>query len=431
MSSLRSRITALMIVSIIAVIALATIVADRTLQPPPPDATIEPVARSLSFAVTMVERDPTLQQPGYFEIKQKPPKGDFDGMLSEFLEKALGRVGEPRTAMVIRSPGNSAPVAAVALKNGGWLVAEIPHMGPPPGGWKIFGMWIGLIILGSAAVSIFAAGKITRPLDMLQSAAASVAPDGSLPHLRETGPGEIRATARALNELAARLKAAMESRMRLVAAAGHDLRTPMTRMRLRAEFIENDEERAKWLADLEELDAIADSAILLVREEVSQDSVQTIDIGRLLNEIVNDISDLGHTGALDLTRPDDAMTIKAAPLALKRALANLLLNAVTHGKKAHVELTRNECEIVVTIRDEGPGVPQELIGRVFEPFFRVDLARRKSVPGVGLGLAIAREIIERFGGRIELVNGIPSGLIQTVRLPRTERTSSAEAPSNI
>ncbi|AQS65050.1 Adaptive-response sensory-kinase SasA [Rhizobium rhizogenes] len=414
MNSLRNRIAALLIASIIAVIALATIVADRTLQPPPPGATIEPLARSLAFAVTMAERDPSLQQPGYFRIEQKPPEGDLDGMLSEFLEKALARVGEPRTAMVIRSPGNPAPMAAIALEKDGWLVAEIPHMGPPPGGWKIFGMWIGLIILGSAAVSVFAASKITRPLDMLENAAASIGPDGSLPHLPETGPGEIRATARALNELASRLKAAMESRMRLVAAAGHDLRTPMTRMRLRAEFIENDEERTKWLADLEELDAIADSAILLVREEVSQDSVQTIDLAALLGEIVVELSDLGHAGALDFTEPDTAMTIRAAPLALKRALRNLMLNAVTHGKKAHIDLTEDDSEIVVTIRDEGPGIPQELIGRVFEPFFRVDLARRKSIPGVGLGLAIAREIIERFGGRITIANHKKQGLIQTV-----------------
>ncbi|MND80969.1 Osmolarity sensor protein EnvZ [compost metagenome] len=202
--------------------------------------------------------------------------------------------------------------------------------------------------------------------------------------------------------------------MRLVAAAGHDLRTPMTRMRLRAEFIENDEERAKWLADLEELDAIADSAILLVREEVSQDSVQTIDLAALLGEIVVELSDLGHAGALDFTEPDTAMTIRAAPLALKRALRNLMLNAVTHGKKAHIDLTEDDSEIVVTIRDEGPGIPQELIGRVFEPFFRVDLARRKSIPGVGLGLAIAREIIERFGGRITIANHKKQGLIQTV-----------------
>jgi signal transduction histidine kinase len=418
MSSLKNRITALMIVSIIAVIALATFVADRTLQPPPPDATIEPLARSLAFAVTMAERDPSLQQPGYFQIEQKPPQGDLDGMLSEFLEKALARVGLPRTAMVIRSPGNPAPVAAIALEKGGWLVAEIPHMGPPPGGWKIFGMWIGLIILGSAAVSIFAASKITRPLDMLENAAASIGPDGSLPHLPEIGPGEIRATARALNELATRLKAAMESRMRLVAAAGHDLRTPMTRMRLRAEFIENGEERAKWLADLEELDAIADSAILLVREEVRQDSIQTIDIGRLLSEIVSDVSGLGHAGSLVFIEPEAAMTIKAAPLALKRALRNLILNAVTHGKKAHIDLIGDESEIVVTIRDEGPGIPQELIGRVFEPFFRVDLARRKSIPGVGLGLAIAREIIERFGGTITIANHKKQGLIQTVTFAR-------------
>lgn len=124
-----------------------------------------------------------------------------------------------------------------------------------------------LIILGSTAISIFAASKIIRPLQLLEDAIGRIGADGVLPPIPETGSGEVRVTAQALNTLSSRLKTAMESRMRLVAAAGHDLRTPMTRMRLRAEFIADDEERQKWFDDLEELDAIADSAIRIVREE--------------------------------------------------------------------------------------------------------------------------------------------------------------------
>ncbi|UXS03309.1 ATP-binding protein [Agrobacterium tumefaciens] len=421
MNSLRNRIAALLIAAIIAVVALATFTAQQTLQPPSPLSTIDPIARLLGLAVTIAEREPALLPDEGLSVQAEPPAGHVDGMLSEFLGKALAIQGNGRAAMVVRVENHPAPVAAVALEKGGWLVAEVPNLGPPPGGWKTFGMWIVLIVLGSALVSIFAARKITRPLDLLENAAESIGPDGSLPHLPETGPGEIRATARAVNTLTARLKTAVESRMRLVAAAGHDLRTPMTRMRLRAEFIEDDAERAKWLADLEELDAIADSAIMLVREEVSQDPVRDVDVGKMLEEITSELGDLGHQDAIDFHKPDNSTVIQAAPHALKRALRNLILNAVTHGKGADIHLTQDDSEVVVIITDDGPGIPEELIGRVFEPFFRVDPARRKSVPGAGLGLAIAKEIIERFGATISIANRKKTGLAQTVIFPKSAK----------
>ena len=127
--------------------------------------------------------------------------------------------------------------------------------------------WLALITFGATAIAVFVANRMVKPLVLLESAVELVGPDGILPHLPERGPAEVRATAKALNSLSSRLRAAIESRMRLVAAAGHDLRTPITRLRLRAEFIEDEEERARWLNDLDELERIADSAILLVREE--------------------------------------------------------------------------------------------------------------------------------------------------------------------
>jgi signal transduction histidine kinase len=275
--------------------------------------------------------------------------------------------------------------------------------------------WIVLIVLGSTAISIFAASKIIRPLQLLEDAVGRIGADGVLPPIPETGSGEVRATAQALNALSTRLKTAMESRMRLVAAAGHDLRTPMTRMRLRAEFIPDEEEREKWFSDLEELDAIADSAIRLVREEASDGDRETVRLGALVHEIVDELGQLGY----DVAPPSViSLPVAAGPLALKRALLNLIVNAATHGGGATIELAREGNEAVMRIRDKGPGIPEELIAHVFEPFFRVDAARRKSMPGAGLGLAIAKEIIERFGGTIAIANtDRPKGLIQTVRLP--------------
>ena len=286
---------------------------------------------------------------------------------------------------------------------------DLPPPGPP---WMLLVGYMALIAMGATAVALFAAAKMSRPLVMLEQAITSIGPDGNLPTLPESGPDEVRATARALNRLSARLRTAMESRMRLVAAAGHDLRTPMTRLRLRAEFLP-DEERDQWLNDLEELDRIADSAIGLVREEAEPGSAEPLPLDRLIPALVDDLAGLGIDVRLGAVEP--AWT-RAGPLALKRALRNLIINAATHGGGATVEVfLRHEAPTVV-ISDRGPGIPPELVEQVFEPFFRVDPGRRQQVPGAGLGLAIAREIVVRCGGGIAIRNRDGGGLIQTVTL---------------
>jgi signal transduction histidine kinase len=204
----------------------------------------------------------------------------------------------------------------------------------------------------------------------------------------------------------------MESRMRLVAAAGHDLRTPMTRMRLRAEFLEED--REKWLNDLDELDRIADSAIRLVREEVNQDAVEPLGLDRLVRDIEVEMASLGHAVSVGHL---DKVSVRAGALGLRRALRNLIVNAATHGKGCTVSLAAQGGRAVLTIADRGPGIPPDLLNKAFEPFFRVDPARTQFLPGAGLGLAIAREIIERYGGTITLENRQGGGLVQTVILP--------------
>lgn len=415
MKSLRNRFVLLLIVAIVTVVGLATFAASRALRPPLPEATMEPVARQLHLLAELAARDRQDAVALGVNLQDGPAEGaEIEGM-SRFLTRALERTGAARTAIVTQAPGSPIVVASVELGADDWLVTEIPDLRPPPGAWWVLAGWMVLIVLGSTAISIFAASKIIKPLQLLDDAIGRIGADGVLPPIPETGSGEVRATAQALNTLSSRLKSAMESRMRLVAAAGHDLRTPMTRMRLRAEFIPDETEREKWFADLEELDAIADSAIRLVREEAGGDSRETVRLGALVHEIVDE---LGHLGYKVSPPSLVSLPVAAGPLALKRALRNLVINAATHGGGATIELAREGGEAVVRIRDKGPGIPDELIAHVFEPFFRVDAARRKTMPGAGLGLAIAKEIIERFGGTITIANGDkPKGLIQTVRLP--------------
>ncbi|MEO9340429.1 ATP-binding protein [Mesorhizobium sp. SB112] len=427
MNSLRNRITALLILAIVTVVGLATFAASRALQPPLPQATMEPIARQIHILVSMAERNREDAVASGLRLEAAPASGPEKERLSRFLMRSLEKTGEQRMAIVTESADGPALAASVDLGDGTWLIAEMPDLAPAPGGWVILAGWITLIVIGSTAVSIFAASKIIRPLQLLETAVARIGADGVLPYIPEAGSGELRATAQALNRLSARLKSAMESRMRLVAAAGHDLRTPMTRMRLRAEFISNDEERQKWFADLEELDQIADSAIRLVREEANRDGAQIVRLDRLVHEIVEELGELGYKVAQPRLM---SLPVTAGPMALKRALRNLIINAATHGKGAKLDLSRKGETAIVTIADEGPGIPEDLLGQVFEPFFRVDISRRKSIPGAGLGLAIAKEIIERFGGAVSVANRSPKGLVQTVTFPLADSANDQSAESD-
>ncbi|MEP0507506.1 MAG: ATP-binding protein, partial [Aurantimonas coralicida] len=165
-----------------------------------------------------------------------------------------------------------------------------------------------------------------------------------------------------------------------------------------------------------ELDRIADSAIRLVREEVDAGSLEEVRLDRLLTEIIAELREIGRP--VEPPRLDGpALSIRARPLAVKRALRNLVDNAAVHGGGARVALARDGQDAVVSLADDGPGIPEELIGRAFEPFFRVDLGRRQFKPGAGLGMAIAKEIIDQTGGSIVVANRAGGGLDQTIRLP--------------
>ena len=348
------------------------------------------------------------------KIVAELPAGRARPELTAALQSALAREGETRVVNVIdTTPGES--VAALALDDGRRLLFAFPKPpGPPQELWLGLLAWLTLVGIGVTLVALVLARRVALPFAMLEQAVASVGPDGLLPPVPEKGGAEARRMAASLNALSERLKAAMASRMRLVAAAGHDLRTPMTRMRIRAEFL-SDEERESWLEDLDELDAIADSAIRLVQEEGEGEDHRPVELADAVRDVVKELSESGlpiKAGALV------PATVVAGPLALRRALRNLLTNAATHGGGGEVRIETDGEERLV-IEDNGPGIPDEMIGQVFEPFFRANPGRTQSIKGAGLGLAIAREIIERFGGSIEISNRPEGGLRAVLTLPRS------------
>jgi signal transduction histidine kinase len=359
--------------------------------------------------------------PSLLSIQPKPAEGWVDADMTSWLREALASRGTPRDVLVSRTTSRDLTMLSIPV-DGGWLVTQLTDLPPPGGVLNMILMFLAFIALGAIAIALFFADRMVKPLVLLEKAIESVGPDALLPELAITGPAEVRVTAKALNSLSSRLKVAMESRMRLVAAAGHDLRTPITRMRLRAEFVENDDDRAMWLKDIDELDRIADSAILLVREESGKSAPEPLRLDMLISEMVNELRTLSYD--VTLTR-STARVVRANRTSLNRAFRNLIINAATHGKRACVAIESAPSEVIVVITDDGPGIPPDLIGQVFEPFFRANRARTKHFEGAGLGLTIANEIVQRAGGSIAIENGPLRGLLQTVKLPAEHMEPSA------
>ncbi|RUU77552.1 HAMP domain-containing sensor histidine kinase [Mesorhizobium sp. M7A.F.Ca.MR.362.00.0.0] len=408
MNSLRRRLILLLVASIVGVVGLATaaVISVRG-GGPPPELTVPWIAQQMELVVRLLPGP----VPDVLRVQfaDHPAGGKVARAETAMLNDILHRRGLDFPAVVNEKSDEPGQIASMHLPDSRWAIMEVPHLKPPRREWLVLAGWISLIVAGATAVSVYFTSVLIRPLEMLEAAVSKIGSDGVLAAVPEVGSAEVKATAHALNQLSSRLRTAMESRMRLVAAAGHDLRTPMTRMRLRAEFL--DDERDKWLHDLDELDRIADSAIRLVREEVNQDAVEPVDLAKTVRDIEAEMASLGHAVSIGHL---DKVCVRAGALGLRRALRNLIVNAATHGKACRIDLAAADNRAVLTISDHGPGIPTELLNKAFEPFFRVNPGRLQSVPGAGLGLAIAKEIVERYGGTITLENRPGGGLEQTV-----------------
>ena len=415
MNTLRVKIAVLMVIVIVSVVFSLTLVLFALLGPPKRIYSLGPVAQQVVLLLHAAE-----EGSAAVPVAPEPAVGRVHDGFTEKLRAALAARGLNLAVQVSRDGWRAPLMVSVPVGSRGWFyfpITDLPPVGVP---WKGLLKWLLLITVGATAIAVFVANRMVRPLALLESAVEQVGPDGALPGLPEKGPAEVRATAKALNSLSSRLKGAMESRMRLVAAAGHDLRTPITRMRLRAEFVEDDDDRARWLTDLDELERIADSAILLVREESGKAPPELIQLDELVGSIGSELRDQD----LDVTETTtEPVKVRASRLTLNRALRNLIINAATHGVRARVEVGAANGAARIVIEDDGPGIPPDLLGQVFEPFFRADPARRQDIRGAGLGLTIAREIIQRAGGSIAISNRKDGGLKQVVELPKAEASA--------
>jgi signal transduction histidine kinase len=218
----------------------------------------------------------------------------------------------------------------------------------------------------------------------------------------------------AFNRMQERLRRFLDDRTRMLAAVSHDLRTPITSLRLRAEFVEDDETRARILATLDEMQAMVEATLAFAREEARSEPTRIVDLAALVESTAADLADLG--AAIEVA-PAERLPYGCRPVALRRALRNLLENAVRYGERCHVRLEHDRSEVRIIIEDEGPGIPEDQQGRVFEPFVRLEESRSAETGGIGLGLAIARSIARAHGGDIRLQNLPGRGLRVSLSLP--------------
>jgi len=261
---------------------------------------------------------------------------------------------------------------------------------------------------------IFSVRRVTRPLGALAHTADAVGRGETVDDVAEAGPEDVRDTIRAFNLMRARQQKFIEDRTKLLAAVSHDLRTPITALRIRAEFIEDEELRGKVLETLEEMQTITEATLLFAREEAQKEESRPTDVTALMESLAGDFEDMGHDVTLNAP---DRLVFDCRPIALKRAMRNLMENAVNYGERARVDMTATTDAVRITIDDDGPGIPEDHLERIFEPFVRVETSRSRETGGIGMGLAIARSIVHGHGGDIEAVNGEEGGLRVIVTLP--------------
>ncbi|MCY4451044.1 MAG: ATP-binding protein [Immundisolibacterales bacterium] len=313
-------------------------------------------------------------------------------------------------------------LVAAGLKDGAWAEFAIRTPREPRPGMYF---WLGLAALLVALVLVWGAHRMTRPLRAFAEAADRLGLDAQAPALPEHGSRELRQATRAFNRMTARIRRLVDDRTLLLAAVSHDLRTMLTRLRLRAELIEDREQREKAAADLDEMNAMLDATLAFARDEAADERPGPVDLAALLRTLVEDLSDAGRSTSYDGPR---RLVVSGRPVALRRLFENLLDNAVRYGGEARAALQRRgEGRVEVLVDDRGPGIPEALRERVFDPFFRVEGSRSRDTGGTGLGLAVVRAIVRRHDGTVRLEDRPDGGLRVRVTLPLDATASSGTA----
>lgn len=360
------------------------------------------------WQVTLISED---------QVSQNPPRGVIGAMLSARLGSArevrpLGGAAGMGMGMM---HGNMPRGFDVRLQDGQWLRFSGARQLDTPALPRDLILRLAVTLMIVTAVAMLAVRQVTQPLKQLAQAADTLGRDLDAPALAEEGPTETRRAAQAFNRMQARIKRLVNERSRALAAVSHDLRTPLTRLRLRAELVDDETLRDQMAADLDAMAAMIDATLDYLRGLQTSEAVRPIDINALLASMSEDALVLGRRISIQ----GQALAPYTGRLsALRRALQNLIDNAIKYGTCAHLRVDDDAGELRIMVEDEGPGIEPHELARVTEPYYRLDASRSSATGGVGLGLSIAKDIALLHGGDLVLANRAQGGLCATLKLPR-------------
>ena len=310
---------------------------------------------------------------------------------------------------------NDVVVLAAQRPDGAWLVTA--------GQWprdqaRLFWRLVGqtLILYGIVLLPVlWIARRISRPLRALAAAARGYSPAAPLAPVEERGPADVRAVIAAFNTLSLRVTAMLDEKDRMLGAIGHDLRTPLAALRVRIESVEDDQDRARMADTIAEMNRTLDDILSLARLGRPSEPATQVDLGALVDAVVEDFRDLGDD--VVLAEPD-RVTMTLRPSLIRRAVRNLIENAVKYAGAAEVSVEPGSAHVAIRVCDRGPGIPPDRLSDVFAPFTRLETSRNRETGGIGLGLALARAIVEEARGELTLANRDGGGLVATIVLPR-------------
>lgn len=363
---------------------------------------------------------PVLERQNYrYALQAAPPGPAPEGSLPQQLAAVVAaQLGARRVGTM--SQAGTAWQLPLTLHDGSALTLTMVPPQRGVSGGTVALLMLQLVLLALAAW--WAVRLATRPLTRLAAAAEGVGAGRPLPSLPEHGPHEVAHAARAFNTMQKRLAAHTAERVHTLAAISHDLQTPLTRLRLRAELLPEGETRERLLADLSAMAALVTEGLAYARSDhAAQEPARAVDVDALLDGLVCDCADAGQRAVLQGRLGTPLVT---RPEALRRVVGNLLDNALKFAGAARVVVEGRGDEVHITVHDEGPGIPPERLPAMLQPFVRGEASRNRETGGTGLGLSIAHKLALALGGRLELSNACPRGLQARLALPR----ASAVAP---
>lgn len=301
----------------------------------------------------------------------------------------------------------------------------LPHPPPPPERIPLgLLLDIGIRLTALMCAAWVGARWLAQPINRLAAAAHDLGQNIHRPPLPEDGTTECRQASRVFNQMQARIRQQLDERDRFVAAVSHDLRTPLTRLRLRVENITDPQERHLLGRDIAEMNAMISATLDYLGGSANPEPLAQLDIQALVESLADDQQACGHRVSVQ----GHANPLPAQAGALRRCLDNLVGNAIRYGGNAEITLHDTGTTVTIAVRDHGPGLPDSELSRVLVPFYRVEGSRNRHSGGVGLGLSIAHDIVQRHGGKLQLDNAPGGGLLVLVELPRP--APEAASPHN-